>query len=187
MKKYHIYNKKGQSHLLPFWPNFHRATKVASALYAHMREVRQFTRTSHPLAFISLAKSYKHYKGYYEKNHLHEETLHVTLRARSEEDCRSPNFWTSQSCSLLSNWFFECEHPFIDNRARCRRHTAIRPGFETISKQRAARAQHRSYSIHTESFSSTLEYAKFEQAKERPHMYVQLILCCRHLQNIIPK
>ena len=83
--------------------------------------------------------------------------------------------------------FFECEHPFIDNRARCRRHTAIRPGFETISKQRAARAQHRSYSIHTESFSSTLEYAKFEQEKERLHMYVQLILCCRHLQNTIPK
>ena len=24
-------------HLLPFWPNFHRATKVASALYVHMR------------------------------------------------------------------------------------------------------------------------------------------------------
>ena len=83
--------------------------------------------------------------------------------------------------------FFECEHPFIDNRARCRKHTAIRPGFETISKQHAARAQHRSYSIHTESFSSTLEYAKFEQAKERLHMYVQLILCCRHLQNIIPR
>ena len=25
-----------------------------------------------------------------------------------------PNFWTSQSCFLSSNWFFECEHPFID-------------------------------------------------------------------------
>ena len=27
---------------------------------------------------------------------------------------RSPNFWTSQSCFLLSNWFLECELPFID-------------------------------------------------------------------------
>ena len=27
---------------------------------------------------------------------------------------RSPNVCTSQSCSLLSNVFFECEHPFID-------------------------------------------------------------------------
>ena len=27
---------------------------------------------------------------------------------------RSPNFWTSQSCSLSSNWFFECENPLID-------------------------------------------------------------------------
>ena len=23
-------------------------------------------------------------------------------------------FWTSQSCFLSSNWFFECRHPFID-------------------------------------------------------------------------
>ena len=27
---------------------------------------------------------------------------------------RSLNFWTSQSCSLSSNWFFECENPLID-------------------------------------------------------------------------
>ena len=27
---------------------------------------------------------------------------------------RSPNFWTSQSCFLLSNWFLGCELPFID-------------------------------------------------------------------------
>ena len=26
---------------------------------------------------------------------------------------RSPNVWASQSCFLLSNWFFECEHLFI--------------------------------------------------------------------------
>ena len=28
--------------------------------------------------------------------------------------CCSPNFWTIQSCSLLSTVFFKCEHPFID-------------------------------------------------------------------------
>ena len=28
--------------------------------------------------------------------------------------CCSPNVRTSQSCSPLSNMFFECEHPFID-------------------------------------------------------------------------
>ena len=31
---------------------------------------------------------------------------------------RRPNFWTSQSCFLWSNWFFECEHLiyFLINR-----------------------------------------------------------------------
>ena len=48
--------------------------------------------------------------------------------------CRhSPNFWTSQSCSLSSNCFFECENPLIDKRTRCSKRMAIRPGFETIS------------------------------------------------------
>ena len=26
----------------------------------------------------------------------------------------SPNFWTNQSCFLMSNWFSVCQHPFID-------------------------------------------------------------------------
>ena len=26
------------------------------------------------------------------------------------------NLWTGQSCFLSSNWFSECEHPFIDKR-----------------------------------------------------------------------
>ena len=44
---------------------------------------------------------------------------------------RSPNFWTSKSCSLSSNWFFESEPPFIDktdglNWARYTKRTAIR-------------------------------------------------------------
>ena len=46
---------------------------------------------------------------------------------------RSPNFWTSQSCSLSSNCFFECENPLIDKRTRCSKRMAIRPGIETIS------------------------------------------------------
>lgn len=37
---------------------------------------------------------------------------------------RRPNFWTSQSCSVSSNWFFQCKQPFSGksdgyNRARC--------------------------------------------------------------------
>lgn len=37
---------------------------------------------------------------------------------------RSPHFWTSQSCFVLSNWFFQCKQPFSGktdgyNRARC--------------------------------------------------------------------
>ena len=32
----------------------------------------------------------------------------------SLESRRSPNFWTSQSRFLSSNWFLECEHLFID-------------------------------------------------------------------------
>ena len=56
---------------------------------------------------------------------------------------RSPNVWTSKSCSLSSNWFFESEPPFIDktdgfNWARYTKRTAIRPGFETVSQQHAA-------------------------------------------------
>ena len=34
--------------------------------------------------------------------------------ASSLWNCRRPNFRTSQSCFLSSNWFSECEHPFID-------------------------------------------------------------------------
>ena len=37
---------------------------------------------------------------------------------------RSSKFWTSQSCFLSSNWFFQCEHPLSEktdgyNWARC--------------------------------------------------------------------
>ena len=32
----------------------------------------------------------------------------------ASEIAEKPNFWTSQSCVLSSNWFSECEHPLID-------------------------------------------------------------------------
>ena len=32
----------------------------------------------------------------------------------NEEEKRSPNIWTSQSCFASSNWFSECEHPFFN-------------------------------------------------------------------------
>ena len=51
---------------------------------------------------------------------------------------------------------------FVDNQwshwARCTRRTAVRPGFENVFQQQAAHAAHaqqRSFSIQTESFSST--------------------------------
>ena len=42
-----------------------------------------------------------------------------------------------------SNWFFECEHSFIDghNQARSTKRTVIRPGCQSVSQQRAAHAQ----------------------------------------------
>ena len=66
---------------------------------------------------------------------------------------RSPNFWTSQSCFLSSNRFFQCERPFSDktdgyNWARCTMKNQdggeiwhIRLGFETVSWQHAAHIQ----------------------------------------------
>ena len=60
--------------------------------------------------------------------------------------------------------FFECEHPFIDKPMAITEpdvaSTAIRPGFETTSQEHAAYAQQKSYSIHTESFSSTTKSSK---------------------------
>ena len=66
---------------------------------------------------------------------------------------RSPNFWTSQSCFLSSNRFFQCERQFSDktdgyNWARCTMKNQdggeichIRLGFETASWQHAAHTQ----------------------------------------------
>ena len=66
---------------------------------------------------------------------------------------RSPNFWTSQSCFLSSNRFFQCERPFFDktdgyNWARCTMKNQdggeiwhSRLGFETVSWQHAAHIQ----------------------------------------------
>ena len=40
----------------------------------------------------------------------------LLLIASSLWSRRNPNFWTSQSCFFSSNWFFQGEHPFIDNQ-----------------------------------------------------------------------
>ena len=89
---------------------------------------------------------------------------------RAERNHRRPNFWTSESCFLLSNWFFECKHLLLDKPmvttepAVYTKHRAIRPGFESVSQQHAAHAQQRFYSIQAESFSSTARSSK--QKKE---------------------
>ena len=100
---------------------------------------------------------------------------------------RSPNVWTSKSCSLSSNWFFESEPPFIDktdgfNWARYTKRTAIRPGFETVSQQHAAHAQQRSYSGHAESFSST---PKSSKQKKGSLVFGEFALLPLPLANII--
>ena len=65
--------------------------------------------------------------------------------ASSLESRRNPNFWTSQSRFLSSNWFLECEHLFIDKPMvtdpTVLVRTGIRPGFETVSKQHALHVQ----------------------------------------------
>ena len=80
----------------------------------------------------------------------------------------SKNFSTTQSCFLSSNWFFECEHSLIEktdgyNRGRCTKSTAIRPGFETLSRQHGAHAQERFNSIHTGSFPSKSKSSKWKK------------------------
>ena len=61
----------------------------------------------------------------------------------------SPNFWTSQSCSLLWNCFFECKDTWIIDKPMIMTEPTI------SLKQHAAHAQQRSYLIHAESFLST--------------------------------
>ena len=67
-------------------------------------------------------------KTYRVNNHKNNQTNHrkytsignVNLRTEhpvlflNEEEKRSPNIWTSQSCFASSNWFSECEHPFFN-------------------------------------------------------------------------
>ena len=77
---------------------------------------------------------------------------------------RSQNFSTTQSCFRSSNWFFECEHSFIDKPMVTKEAAVpIRPGFETVSYQHVAHAQQRFNSIHR----VFLESVKIEQVKER--------------------
>lgn len=58
--------------------------------------------------------------------------------AATMNEWMNPTFSTSQSCFLSSIWFFDCEHPFIDetdcyNWAHYAKRMAIRPGFEIVS------------------------------------------------------
>ena len=48
----------------------------------------------------------------------------------------------------------------LRGRVYCTKRIAIRPGFETVSSQHAARAQQRSYLFHAESFSTTPKSSK---------------------------
>ena len=48
----------------------------------------------------------------------------------------------------------------LRGRVYCTKRIAIRPGFETVSSQHAARAQQRSYLFHAESLSTTPKSSK---------------------------
>ena len=76
----------------------------------------------------------------------------------------SPNLWTSQSCSLSSNWFVRVQAPVYwetdgHNQARCSKHTAIR---HILATCRAC-----STKILLDSCGVCLENDKIEQAKEK--------------------
>ena len=80
---------------------------------------------------------------------------------------RSPIFWTSQSCSLSSNWFFrKCQHPFIDKlmvicepAVGSTRLLGLGLKLYSVATCRAYTRQS-SYSIHAESFLSTPKLSK---------------------------
>ena len=69
---------------------------------------------------------------------------------------RSTNFWTTQSCSLLTTGFFQVRDQIqvitepVEPSAR-----PLGLGSKSISQQHAMHASQKSYSIHAESFSST--------------------------------
>ena len=79
---------------------------------------------------------------------------------------RSPNFWTYQSCSLSSNCFFECEHPFIDNPLDIAEPTVATTGLG--SKPYPSNLPRIcSTKISFDSSRVFLKYAKIQQEKER--------------------
>ena len=80
---------------------------------------------------------------------------------------------------LSSNWFFECEHPFIDKSmfiiepAIPSARLYCQPGFKTVSQQQAAHVHGRFYLIHAEFFfffflmtGWNLENPRFGDARE---------------------
>ena len=57
-------------------------------------------------------------------------------------------------------YIFKCQHPFIDKNngrkgALFTKHTAIRPGFETVSQHQAAHAQKKNVTLFINSFHLT--------------------------------
>ena len=68
-----------------------------------------------------------------------------------------PKFWTSQSRSLSSNWFFECEHPFID-----------KPMVITVSAVPSTQLYPSNMlCMFNKDLTRFMQYDKFEQAIER--------------------
>ena len=130
-------------------PHNHRIATDNSSIYNTLLILNMFTRflNIHPASRASFC--FLGWRG--EKE---------TLPAWNLGDRRSPNFWTSQSCSLSSNWFIWVRPSVYrstdgHNQAHCSKRMVIRPGFENLSWQQAAHAQQRSYSIHAKSFSSS--------------------------------
>ena len=102
--------------------------------------------------------------------HLHVTSFYYCFQNQSGAKrrlCRnrgSQNFSTTQSCFPSSNWFFECEHSFIDKPMVTKEAAVpIRCGFETVSYQHVAHAQQRFNSIHTESFSSKSKSSRWKK------------------------
>ena len=65
-----------------------------------------------------------------------------------------------QKSNTSSNWFSECQHPFIDKNngrkgALFTKRTAIRPGSETVSQHQAAHAQKKNVTRFINSFHLT--------------------------------
>ena len=87
---------------------------------------------------------------------------------------RSPNFWTSQSCFLSSNRFFQCERPFSDktdgyNWARCTMKTkmAARSGILGLGSRLYPGNMQRIFNKHLTRFKQSLSRERQNRASKR--------------------